>query len=138
MRLIGRPDIAEQPWFSSAGDRSRRSELLDGAVQKWISARDFDEVVTAFEAAGAALEPIYDVEQLVNDPHVQARETITTVPDEDLGELKMQNLMFRMLGTPGAIRFPGRRLGQDNEQVYSESLGFDPEQVAELKAKGVV
>jgi crotonobetainyl-CoA:carnitine CoA-transferase CaiB-like acyl-CoA transferase len=43
-----------------------------------------------------------------------------------------------MLGTPGAIRFPGRRLGQDNEQVYSESLGFDPEQVAELKAKGVV
>jgi crotonobetainyl-CoA:carnitine CoA-transferase CaiB-like acyl-CoA transferase len=52
--------------------------------------------------------------------------------------VKMQNLMFRMLGTPGAIRFPGRRLGQDNEQVYSESLGFDPEQVAELKAKGVV
>ena len=83
MRLVGRPDIAEKPWFSSAGERSRRAELLDGAVQKWISARDFDEVSRAFENAGAALAPIYDVEQLVNDPHVKARQTITTVQDQD-------------------------------------------------------
>jgi crotonobetainyl-CoA:carnitine CoA-transferase CaiB-like acyl-CoA transferase len=135
MRLIGRPDIAEQPWFSSAGERSRRSELLDGAVQKWISARDFDEVVAAFEAAGAALAPIYDVEQLVNDPHVQARETITTVPDEDLGELK--NLMFRLGETPGAIRFPRRKLGQDTAEVYAELLGLNADDVAKLREAGV-
>jgi crotonobetainyl-CoA:carnitine CoA-transferase CaiB-like acyl-CoA transferase len=138
MRLVGRPDIVEQPWFASAGERSRNGDLLDEAVAKWIASRPFSEVSEEFERVGAALAPIYDVEQLMNDPQVIARETITTVDDEDLGPVKMQNLMFRMLGTPGAIRFPGRRLGQDNEQVYSESLGFDPEQVAELKAKGVV
>ncbi len=138
MRLVGRSDIAAKPWFSSAGERSRRSELLDAAVQKWISARDFDEVVTAFEEAGAALAPIYDVEQLVNDPHVQARETITTVHDEDLGELKMQNLMFRLGGTPGAIRFPGRKLGQDTEEVYTELLGLDAGRLAELREAGIV
>ena len=55
-----------------------------------------------FERVGAALAPIYDVEQLMSDPHVQAREAITTVDDEDLGPLKMQNLMFRMLATPPA------------------------------------
>ena len=93
-----------------------------------------------FERVGAALAPIYDVEQLMSDPHVIARDTITTVDDEDLGPVKgvMQNLMVRMLGTPGSIRFPGRRLGQDNEQVYQQSLGFDSERVAELKAQGVV
>jgi crotonobetainyl-CoA:carnitine CoA-transferase CaiB-like acyl-CoA transferase len=138
MRLVGRPDIAEKPWFSSAGERSRRSELLDGAVQKWIAARDLDEVVTAFEDAGAALAPIYDVEQLVNDPHVQARETITTVPDEDLGELKMQNLMFRLGDTPGAIRFPGRKLGQDTAEVYAQLLGLHADDVAKLREAGVV
>jgi len=57
MRLVGRPDIAEKPWFSSAGERSRRSEMLDGAVTKWIAARDLEEVVKAFEEAGAALAP---------------------------------------------------------------------------------
>ena len=66
------------------------------------------------------------------------RETITTVDDEDLGPVKMQNLMFRMLGTPGSIRFAGRRLGQDNEQVYRDSLGLDPGCVAALQDRGVL
>ena len=77
----------------------------------------------AFEEAGAALAPIYDVEQLMQDPQVLYRDTITTVDDEDLGPIKMQNVMARLTGTPGTIRFPGRRLGQDNEELYQELLG---------------
>jgi crotonobetainyl-CoA:carnitine CoA-transferase CaiB-like acyl-CoA transferase len=137
MRLVGRADLVDEPWFSSAGERSRRAEVLDGAVQKWISARELDEVLAAFEDAGAAIAPIYDVQQLVNDPHVVARETITTVDDEDLGPLKMQNLIFRLGDTPGGIRWTGRRLGQDNEAVYAE-LGVDAERLAVLREKGVV
>ena len=45
MRLVGRADLVEKPWFSSAGERSRRAEILDGAVGKWIAARDFDDVM---------------------------------------------------------------------------------------------
>lgn len=138
MRLVGRPDLVEQPWFSSAGERSRNGDLLDEAVAKWIAARPLHEVTAEFERVGAALAPIYDVEQLMNDPHVIARDTITTVDDEDLGPMKMQNLMFRMLRTPGSIRFPGHRLGQDNERFYQESLGLDRTYVAELKEKGVL
>jgi crotonobetainyl-CoA:carnitine CoA-transferase CaiB-like acyl-CoA transferase len=137
MTLVGRADLTEKPWFSSAGERSRRSEILDRAVQKWIAAREFDEVLKTFEEAGAAIAPIYDVEQLVNDPHVIARDTITTVPDEDLGDLKMQNLIFRMGDTPGAIRWAGRRLGQDNAQVFAE-LGVDDDELAVLRDKGVI
>jgi crotonobetainyl-CoA:carnitine CoA-transferase CaiB-like acyl-CoA transferase len=137
MRLVGRGDLVDKPWFSSAGERSRRAEVLDGAVQKWISARDLDEVLEAFDDAGAAIAPIYDVEQLVNDPHVVARDTITTVDDEDLGPLKMQNLIFRLGETPGGIRWTGRRLGQDNDAVYAE-LGVDAERLAVLREKGVV
>jgi crotonobetainyl-CoA:carnitine CoA-transferase CaiB-like acyl-CoA transferase len=137
MRLVGRADLVDEPWFSSAGERSRRAEVLDGAVQKWISARELDEVLAAFEDAGAAIAPIYDVQQLVNDPHVVARETITTVDDEDLGPLKMQNLIFRLGDTPGGIRWTGRRLGQDYEAVYAE-LGVDAERLAVLREKGVV
>jgi crotonobetainyl-CoA:carnitine CoA-transferase CaiB-like acyl-CoA transferase len=137
MRLVGRGDLTEKPWFSSAGERSRRSEVLDGAVSKWIAAREFDEVVKAFDEAGAALAPIYDIEQLMTDPHVEYRDTITAVEDEDLGPIKMQNLMVRLMGTPGEIRFPGRRLGQDNEELYRELLGIDAEELAKLQAEGV-
>ncbi|MGH2881427.1 MAG: CaiB/BaiF CoA transferase family protein, partial [Solirubrobacteraceae bacterium] len=138
MRLVGRPDIAEQPWFHSARERVRHGDQLDNIVSRWIRARDFDEVMNAFEQAGAAIAPIYDVEQLMNDPHVEARESITTVEDEDLGPLRMQNLMFRLSASPGAIRFPGRRLGQDNDEVYGERLGLDPDRIAELREQGAI
>jgi len=137
MRLVGRGDLTEKPWFASAGERSRRSELLDGAVSTWIAAREFDEVVQAFEDAGAALAPIYDIEQLMNDPQVRFRDTITTVDDEDLGSLQMQNLMVRLTGTPGEIRFPGRRLGQDNDELYRELLDIDGDELEQLRKQGV-
>jgi crotonobetainyl-CoA:carnitine CoA-transferase CaiB-like acyl-CoA transferase len=137
MRLVGRGDLTEKPWFASAGERSRRSELLDGAVSTWIAARELDEVVQAFEDAGAALAPIYDIEQLMNDPQVRFRDTITTVDDEDLGSLQMQNLMVRLTGTPGEIRFPGRRLGQDNDVLYRELLDIDGDQLEQLRNEGV-
>ena len=138
MRLVGRPDIAEKHWFSSAGERVLRGELIDGAVSTWIRDRDFDDVVDAFQEAGAALAPIYDVEQLVNDPQVRARDAITTIDDEDLGTLRMQNLMFRMQDTPGRIRFAGRRLGQDSDEVYRELLQLGPRELAELREKGII
>jgi crotonobetainyl-CoA:carnitine CoA-transferase CaiB-like acyl-CoA transferase len=137
MRLVGRADLVTKPWFASAGERSRRAELLDSSVQKWIAARDFDQVVAAFEDAGAALAPIYDVEQLVNDPHIIERDTITTVADEDLGPLKMQNLMFRLADTPGSIRWSGQRLGQDNDDVYGR-LGLTGDELAQLRQAGVI
>jgi crotonobetainyl-CoA:carnitine CoA-transferase CaiB-like acyl-CoA transferase len=138
MRLVGRPDIAEQPWFHSARERVRHGDQLDSIVAAWIRARDFDEVMAAFEEAGAAIAPIYDIEQLMNDPQIEALDAITTVQDEDLGPLRMQNLMFRLSDSPGAIRFPGRRLGQDNEHVYGERLGIDEARIAQLHAQGVI
>jgi crotonobetainyl-CoA:carnitine CoA-transferase CaiB-like acyl-CoA transferase len=138
MAIVGRPDIAEQEWFASARERVGRADDLDRIVGDWIAARGFDEVMASFEEAGAAIAPIYDMAQVVNDPHVQATEMITTVDDEDLGPLRMQNLAFRLLGSPGRIRFAGRGLGQDNEDVYAERLGLDRERIEQLRARGVI
>ena len=138
MHLVGRPDLVESPWFASAGERARNGDLLDDAVAKWIAARPLNEVSAEFERVGAALAPVYDVEQLSNDPQVLAREMITTIDDEDLGPLKMQNVMFRMEATPGAIRFPGRRLGQDNHAFYRDALGLSRDRITDLHNRGVL
>lgn len=138
MRLVGRPDIAEQPWFSSAGERVRQGELIDPPVAAWIRDRNHDDVVRAFQEAGAALAPVYDVEQLIADPHIEALGAITTIDDDDLGPLRMQNIMFRLLDTPGGIRFSGRRLGQDTDEVYAQLLGLDADTVDQLRTEGVV
>ena len=138
MRLVGRPDIAGQPWFASAGERVRHGDEIDRVVAAWIRARDLDDVLASFELAGAAIAPVYDVEQLMGDPQIKALDAITTIQDEDLGPLRMQNIMFRLSESPGSIRFAGRRLGQDNEQVYRDQLGLDPGRIAQLRAEGVI
>jgi len=138
MRLVGRPDIAEQPWFPRAGERVKHADMIDAPVAEWIAARPMEEVSAAFQAAGAALAPVYDIEQLINDPHVQDRDMITTIDDEDLGPLKMQNLIFRLGGTPGSIRHGGRRLGQDTDSVLDELFGISGEKLDELRENGVV
>jgi crotonobetainyl-CoA:carnitine CoA-transferase CaiB-like acyl-CoA transferase len=137
MRLVGHPEVIDEPWFKSGAERAQHADELDRYVGDWIAQRDADEVTRAFEEAQAAVAPIYDVRDVLQDPQYAALESIISVPDEDLGQVKMQNVLFRMLGTPGKVRWPGRRLGQDNAEVFAE-LGVSPERLGELRAAGVV
>ncbi len=136
MRLVGRPDVVDEPWFASSVERARHDEL-DEAVACWIAARDLDEVTREFEAAGAAIAPVQDARQVLEDPQYRALESFVTLDDEDLGPLRIQNVLFRMLVTPGRVRFAGRRLGQDTRRILAERLGVSDERLSELAAKGV-
>jgi formyl-CoA transferase len=135
MRLVGHPEVIDEPWFASGIERATHDEL-DVYVASWIAERNQLDVVRAFELAQAAVAPIYDAADVSRDPQFAALNTIITVPDEELGPLKMQNVLFRMLGTPGKIRWSGRRLGQDTAVVLAE-LGIPPARVEALRARGV-
>ena len=137
MRLVGHPEFIDEPWFGSGAERAKHADELDGAVASWIAERDRDEVMRAFEQADAAVAPIYDVADVMRDPQYAALGSIVELPDDELGHVKMQNVLFRMQGTPGAIRWAGRRLGEDNEAVYRE-LGVDTARLTELRRRGVV
>jgi crotonobetainyl-CoA:carnitine CoA-transferase CaiB-like acyl-CoA transferase len=136
--LVGHPEVVAEPWFSSNRERGRRAPYLDSLVAPWSGERDRAEVIARFEEAGAAVAPVYDIAEAMADPQYRALGTFGSIDDEDLGPLTMQNVMFRMAGTPGRLRFAGRRLGQDNEAVYGERLGIAPDQLAALHAEGIV
>ena len=95
-------------------------------------------VLKAFEDADAAIAPIYDVSDVFTDPQYQALDTITTVEDPVLGDVRMQNVLFRMSETPGSIRWTGRPLGADTAAVLQQRLGLTPEELAELEGQGVI
>ena len=137
MRLVGRGDVVSEPWFASAAGRVAHVELLDGAVAAWIAARSFDEVVAAFEEAEAAVAPVYTAADLCHDPHVRSTEMLTEVVDEHFGSLLMGNVLFRMSETPGSIRFTGRELGADTDEVLGE-VGVDQSTIERLRGQGVL
>ena len=86
----------------------------------------------------AAIGPIYDAAQILEDPQYQARESVTKVPDPEFGSIRMQNVFPRMSRTPGRIRFPGARIGQHQDEVLAELVKagrMKPEVAERLKAK---
>ncbi|MGV9274201.1 CaiB/BaiF CoA transferase family protein [Streptomyces griseosporeus] len=137
MRLVGRPDLIDEPWFATGAERARHADVLDAAVGDWIAARGRDEVLAEFDKAEAAIAPVQDVRDVVADPQYRALGTVATVDDPDLGPLRMQNVLFRLSDTPGAIRWAGRAHGADTEAVLAE-LGLTAADVAALRAEGAV
>ncbi|MEJ3749338.1 CoA transferase [Actinomycetes bacterium KLBMP 9797] len=137
MRLVGRPDLVDQPWFETGTGRAAHADELDAAVAGWVAARGRDEVVAAFEKAEAAVAPVYDVRDILADPQYAALGTAVSIPDDELGEVRMQNVPFRMSATPGKIRHAGRRHGQDTADVL-RGLGYPDARIAELRERGVI
>jgi crotonobetainyl-CoA:carnitine CoA-transferase CaiB-like acyl-CoA transferase len=136
MRLVGHEGVVEQPWFGSGKGRAEHADELDAAVSSWIAARSTTEVLDQFTAAEAAIAPIYDASDILADPQLQARQSIVTVADEELGPLQMQNVLFRMSESAGAIRWAGRRKGADTETILDE-VGIDRAAQLRLQEAGV-
>jgi crotonobetainyl-CoA:carnitine CoA-transferase CaiB-like acyl-CoA transferase len=137
MRLVGHPEYIDEPWFQKGSERAKHADELDEAVRAWISDRTRDEVVEAFEEAGAAIAPIYDIEGIMNDPQYRALDSIITVEDPELGPIKMQNTLFRLSETPGDVRWSGPTIGEHNEEVYGD-LGIGKQELDELSGKGIL
>ncbi|MET4582318.1 crotonobetainyl-CoA:carnitine CoA-transferase CaiB-like acyl-CoA transferase [Conyzicola nivalis] len=137
IRLVGRSELADEPWFVSGHSRAEHADELDAAVSSWIAERSTAEVLAAFENAQAAVAPVYDVRGVLADPQYEAIGTIRTVDDDELGPVKMQNVLFRLSETPGDIRWAGRAHGRDTDDVLAD-IGVTPEQLAALRERGIV
>lgn len=137
MTMVGRPDYIDQPWFQSGAERAKRAEELDDAIKNWLKEKDSTEALEAFRQAQAAATLVYDVSDLVTDPQLQALNTIQKIQDPELGEVKMQNVPFRMSRTPGEIRWAGRPHASDTDHILTE-LGYSAEEVNRLKQTGEV
>ncbi|MFP1623830.1 CaiB/BaiF CoA transferase family protein [Streptomyces sp. 5K101] len=137
MHLVGRPELVDEPWFATGSGRAEHADLLDAAVGGWIAQHTRTDAVAAFEKAEAAIAPVYDIRDIVADPQYQALGTITEVPDPELGPLRMQNVLFRLSETPGAIRWAGRPHGADTEEVLAE-LGLTPADITALRTEGAL
>ena len=135
--LVGRPELAEEPWFSSGAARAEHADLLDDAVGGWIARHSREEVVAAFEAAEAAVAPIYDPADIVADPQFNALGTIHRIHDEDLGEIAMQGPLFRLSRDDASIAFTGRAHGADTDAVLRD-LGYTAEETAALRENGSI
>jgi len=137
-RVIGRPELAENPAYADPVQRQARAAEVDTLVAEWIRRRPLAEVMAQLERAEVAAAPVYDAEQLLGDEHLRARGTFVAVDDPDLGTMTVQAPVAVLSDTPGRIDFLGRALGADNDEVYGGLLGVSADRLEALRAAGTI
>ena len=134
---IGRPDLIDNPRYKTNNDRVKNAEELDAIIGEFIAQRTQAENVAFFEKAEVTIGPIYDITQILEDPHFIDREVIADYPDPDMQAFPMHHVVPRLEGTPGSIRTPAPKLGQHNREFLHEA-GVDDAKYAALLKAGIV
>lgn len=135
---IERPDLKDDPKFADNESRLEHVEELDAIIQDWMSEHTREEVLERFDEADATIGPVFGIEDIVENEHYRARNAIATVDDPDLGESRVQNVFPVLSETPGEIEHLGPALGEHNEAVYGDLLGYDEQFRERLREEGAI
>ncbi len=138
LAAVERPDLIADPRFRDNSSRVGHVDELDAVIGRWIGKHTLAEVLGRFQQCEAALGPVYDASQIFADPHFRARDSLARIPDPVLGALTVVNVVPRLSATPGTIAWLGPALGQHNEDVFCGRLGLTADELAALRARGVV
>ena len=129
--------MAEDPRLASNQGRVEHEAEIDSLLAAWCAAHDSTVLLGKLDKSRVPAGPIYNVEDMLNDPHFNARGLFETV-EIDGKPLKIPALVPRMSRTPGCTRWPGGDLGSANQEVLGDLLGLDENQMSELRAAAVI
>jgi succinyl-CoA--D-citramalate CoA-transferase len=134
----GHPEWAEDERYATHNARGENQEELDSMISGWTKEHTVDEVLVVLKEAGVPASKVFTAKDMVEDPHYVARENVVTVQDPEIGPFPMQNVVPRLIETPGKVRWTGPALGQHNDEVYGEVLGLSEEEREALRERGVI
>ena len=136
---MGRPELAKDARFVDHISRGRNQTELDNLIADWTRTQTIDEVEALMIEHGVPAGKLYRPQDMIDDPHFQAREALIDVPSARWGSVKMQNVFPKLSKTPGGVRRAApATVGQDNDQVYGDVLGMSGDEVAALTACVVI
>jgi len=135
---IDRPDMLDDPRFTDNVARLKHTDALDAIVAAWFATRDADEACRHMESFDVSAVRARSIDELFEEEQVRANGMLVSVNDPELGPLRMQGVTPTFSRTPGCVHRTGPELGADNDDVLQGALGISAEDIAALKAKGVI
>ncbi len=138
LKSIGRGSLADDPRFQSVADRVKNYDDIDEIISGWSERLTVKEVMDVVIAAGGASAPVRTIVEAQHEPHSVSREMLIEMEHPKVGKLKVAGSGFKMSETPGRVagRAPG--LGEHNEAVLRDILGYSPETIDQLRKLGVI
>jgi crotonobetainyl-CoA:carnitine CoA-transferase CaiB-like acyl-CoA transferase len=137
MTVAGRSDMAEDPALADNAGRVEHEAEIDAALAHWCAAHSSVHVINVLEEARVPVGPIYSVEDMLTDPHYQARGMFEQV-EIDGEPLKIPAILPKLSATPGRTDWPGGAVGSHTREVLETILNLDNEEIEALSAAGVI
>ena len=139
---------ASDGWVYIASDPYMMPRLLKGMgvekletteeLKEWVAGRKVNDIVEDLSSADVPVTPVYQIDQMLEDPHVNARGIIQAVEHPTAGTVRSPGFPVKMSGSPTPIRLPAPQIGQHNEEVLTQLLGYTKEQVDDLRKAGII
>ena len=137
-KAIDREDLTTNPKYLENPQRLERADEVNGFVGEWIERHSYEQVVERFEAHEVAFSKIFNIKDIFEDVQYRAREALVRVPDADLGEAVVQNVVPKFSATPGSVDTLGAKMGAHNEEIYGDELGYSAEKLQRLKDEKII
>ena len=134
---LGRPELAEDPRFTSPGSRIKNRDPLTAELERTLVTRPVAAWVDVLNAAGIPTGPVLDMAQVFADPQVLARQMFVQLPHPEVGTFKTTGLPVKLERTPGAITRRPPLLGEHTDELLKEH-GLSAQEISALREQGVV
>jgi crotonobetainyl-CoA:carnitine CoA-transferase CaiB-like acyl-CoA transferase len=133
---LGNPAWAQEERFADPAQRWENQDDLDKLVEAWTQERDPFEIFHLLQAHGVPAGPVMRPSDTLADPHLKERGYFEEVFHPEAGTHRHPGMFFKFSETPLHIRRHAPRLGEDNEYVYKQILGYSDKEYARLEREG--
>lgn len=137
MQAIGRQDMADDPQLARNDGRVPRTAEIDGAIQAWCSTQNIEQALAVLKAADVPVGKIYSVRDMMSDPQFLSRRMFEQHTFADGTPIKLPAITPKLSETPGETKWLGPGLGEHSAEVL-QTLGYDDEQIAQLRRERVI
>jgi crotonobetainyl-CoA:carnitine CoA-transferase CaiB-like acyl-CoA transferase len=136
--ILGRPDWTKEERFSDLGKRKENKEDLDGLLEQWTLQHSPEEVVNLLQQGGVAAGVVQNAQDLANDPHLMARDFFIPLEHPVLGKIVADASPIRFKRNKRDKWEAAPLLGEDNQYVYTELLGFTEDELSSYIERGII
>ena len=137
-RAVHRPDWAEDPEYRTKRQRWEKKHILQEEIEKITAQYTVKEVGEMMDQERVANSPIFNIKQVIEDPHLKDRGYFVDIDHPVIGKAKIPGIPFKMSETPGSVERPSPLVGEHNELILGKYLGMNREEIEKLKIEGAI
>lgn len=136
---MGHPELVDNPKFKTNALRVQNREELDQIVEAWTMTMNTNDIIDLLLPKGFACAPILSLDQVVANEQIGgARNMFPEIDDPEVGRMRFTNSAVKMSETMPEIKCHAPLLGEHNEEIYSNLLGYTEDKINNLKNEGII